>query len=155
MLGQVIGRTDTVILGRVGYESWAVDFANSDDPFAGFINSVPKHVASRTLKGPLKWQNSTLIKGDVVSYVRDLKQGSGPEVQVHGSGDLIQTLLRNDLIDEFGLWIFPVVIGLLPLALALEIYLLIDNILDNKDYHVIADMPMPGRIVAAGATLEF
>src|SRR5882724_150512 len=66
-LGKVILSTDTVILGRVGYEEWAGFWpkAEQDEGFASFINSVPKHVASRTLKGKLAWENSTLIKGDV------------------------------------------------------------------------------------------
>jgi dihydrofolate reductase len=58
------------------------------------------------------WNNSTLIKGDVAKYVAELKRSDGPEIQVHGSGDLIQTLLQNDLVDEFHLMIFPVVLGL-------------------------------------------
>ena len=69
-----------------------------------------KHVASRT-RDELEWSNSTLIAGDVAEYVADLKGQDGPEIQVHGSPGLIQTLLENDLIDEFRLWIFPVVLG--------------------------------------------
>ncbi|TME60842.1 MAG: dihydrofolate reductase, partial [Chloroflexi bacterium] len=65
---------------------------------------------SRTLKS-VEWNNSTLIKGDVPKYVSELKKQSGPEIQVHGSGDLIQTLVRNDLVDEFHVWTFPVVLG--------------------------------------------
>jgi dihydrofolate reductase len=57
------------------------------------------------------WNNSTLIKGDVPAYVTNLKQQSGPEIQVHGSGQLIQTLLQNDLVDEFHLLVFPIVLG--------------------------------------------
>jgi dihydrofolate reductase len=74
------------------------------------LNSAPKHVASRTLTN-VEWNNSTLIKGDVPKYVSELKKQSGPEIQVHGSGDLIQTLMRNDLVDEFHVWTFPVVLG--------------------------------------------
>jgi dihydrofolate reductase len=83
---------------------------HADAPGADVINGSRKHVASRRLERT-DWQNSTLIQGDVVDYVRKLKDEQGPEIQVHGSGELIQTLLRNDLIDELRLWIFPVVLG--------------------------------------------
>jgi dihydrofolate reductase len=111
MLGQVIERTDTVILGRVGYESWAVDFAGSDDPFADFINSVPKHVASTTLKGPLKWQNSTLIEGDVPEFVRKLKTSAGKEIAVMGGITIVRSLFRAGVIDELTLITHPVIAG--------------------------------------------
>ena len=70
------------------------------------MNTARKHVASRTLRS-VDWNNSTLINGDVANYVSELKKQSGPEIQVHGSGDLLQTLLKNDLIDEFQVWTFP------------------------------------------------
>jgi dihydrofolate reductase len=111
MLGQVIEKTDAVILGRVGYESWAVDFAGSSDPFAGFINTVPKHVASSTLKGPLKWQNSTLIKGDVPDFVRKLKAGAGKEIAVMGGIQIVRSLFLAGVIDELTLITHPVIAG--------------------------------------------
>ena len=74
------------------------------------MNSVKKYVVSRTLD-EASWNNSTLITGNVVQAIRNLKEQKGPEIQVHGSGNLIQTLLKHDLIDEFRLWIFPVTIG--------------------------------------------
>jgi dihydrofolate reductase len=111
MLGQVIEKTDTVILGRVGYESWAVDFANSDDPFAGFINSVPKYVASTTLRGPLTWQNSTLIEGDAAEFVRQLKAGTGKEIAVMGGITIVRSLFLAGLIDELTLITHPVIAG--------------------------------------------
>lgn len=80
------------------------------DPAADALNRVPKHVASRTLER-VDWSSSILIRGDVVRYVSDLKKEDGPEIQVHGSGDLVQTLLRHDLIDVLRLWTFPVVLG--------------------------------------------
>jgi dihydrofolate reductase len=81
-----------------------------EGPIADQLNSTRKHVASWTLER-VEWNNSTLITGDVAEYVAELKRQSGPEIQVHGSPGLIQTLLRHNLIDEFRLWIFPVVIG--------------------------------------------
>ena len=99
-----------LLLGRKTYEIFAGFWPNSTDPGADVLNRARKHVASRTLKS-VDWNNSTLIKGDVAKYVAELKRSDGPEIQVHGSGDLIQTLLRNALVDEFHLMIFPVVLG--------------------------------------------
>jgi dihydrofolate reductase len=71
---------------------------------------LPKYVASRTVDR-VEWNNSTLLKGDVADAVAGLKRGSGPEIQVHGSGNLAHTLIRRDLIDEHRLWFMPVVLG--------------------------------------------
>ena len=79
-------------------------------PVADKLNSVKKYIVSRTLN-EVNWNNSTLIKGNVVQAIKNLKEQNMPEIQVHGSGNLIQTLLKHDLIDEFRLWIFPVTIG--------------------------------------------
>lgn len=101
-----------LLLGRKTYEIFAAywPYAKSDDPIAGKINSAKKYVASTTLE-KLDWSNSTLIKGGIVPEIKRLKQQDGPELQVHGSGNLIQTLLKDDLIDEFRLKIFPVTFG--------------------------------------------
>ena len=74
------------------------------------LNSAKKYVVSTTLD-KLQWSNSTVVSGDVVKEIRALKQQDGPELQVHGSANLIQTLLKNDLVDEFRLKIFPVTLG--------------------------------------------
>jgi dihydrofolate reductase len=112
LMGQMIGVTDTVILGRVGYESWAKDFGEGDDEFFGpFINNVPKFVASKTLKGPLKWQNSTLIAGDVEAFVRDLKSQDGGEIAVMGGITIVRSLFLAGLLDELTLITHPVVAG--------------------------------------------
>jgi dihydrofolate reductase len=100
-----------LLLGRRTYEIFAAHWPYvSDDSMADKLNSIPKHVASRTLDA-VEWNNSNLITGDVAEYVARLKDQPGPEIQVHGSGNLIQTLLQHDLVDEYRLWIFPVVIG--------------------------------------------
>jgi dihydrofolate reductase len=99
-----------LLLGRGTYEIFAAHWPYDEGPIADQLNSTRKHVASASLDR-VEWNNSTLITGDVPAYVETLKSQDGPEIQVHGSPGLIQTLLKHDLIDEFRLWIFPVVIG--------------------------------------------
>jgi dihydrofolate reductase len=113
VLGVMMGATDTVLMGRVGYEAWAKDFGEGpEDPFfGGFINNVPKYVASRTLKGVLGWKNSSLIPGDLEAFVRDLKQQPGKEIAVMGGISLVRQLLFAGLLDELTLITHPVVAG--------------------------------------------
>jgi dihydrofolate reductase len=99
-----------LLLGRGTYEIFAAHWPYDEGPIADHLNSTRKHVASTTLE-KAEWNNSTLITGDVAKYITDLKSQDGPEIQVHGSPGLIQTLLEHDLIDEYRLWIFPVVVG--------------------------------------------
>jgi dihydrofolate reductase len=99
-----------LLLGRGTYEIFAAHWPYDEGPIADHLNTTRKHVASRTLEA-VEWSNSTLIEGDVADYVRELKAGDGPELQVHGSPGLIQTLLEHDLIDEYRLWLFPVALG--------------------------------------------
>lgn len=100
-----------LLLGRKTYEIFASYWPNAqNEPGATELNAAKKYVASTTLTN-LNWKNSILLKGDVVEEVKKLKQTEGPEIQVHGSSNLIQTLLKNDLVDEFRLKIFPVTIG--------------------------------------------
>jgi dihydrofolate reductase len=99
-----------LLLGRGTYEIFAAHWPYSEGPIADQLNNTRKHVASRTLE-QVDWNNSTLITGDVADYVARLKSQDGPEIQVHGSPGLVQTLLQHDLVDEFRMWIFPVVIG--------------------------------------------
>ena len=82
----------------------------SEEDGAAIFNEAAKYVASRG-RPTLEWSNSVLIEGDAAEGIAALKQEDGPELQVHGSANLIQTLLRHDLIDPFRLWVFPVVIG--------------------------------------------
>ena len=109
-MGRWMARPFDLLLGRRTYEIFAAHWPFSDDPGAHMLNDARKHVASRTLDR-VEWANSTLIEGDVAEAVRALKAEDGPELQVHGSSELIQTLLANDLVDQLRLWIFPVVLG--------------------------------------------
>jgi dihydrofolate reductase len=99
-----------LLLGRGTYEIFAAHWPYAEGPIADRLNATRKHVASTTL-GRVEWSNSTLIAGDVAEYVEALKREDGPEIQVHGSPGLIQTLLRHDLVDEYRVWTFPLVIG--------------------------------------------
>src|SRR5688500_1192435 len=99
-----------LLLGRGTYEIFAAHWPYDEGPIADHLNGTRKHVASTTLDR-VEWNNSTLIEGDVADYVETIKAEDGPEIQVHGSPGLIQTLLEHDLIDEFRLWICPVVLG--------------------------------------------
>ena len=112
MVGQMSKPFD-LLLGRKTYEIFAAHWPyveTHDDPIAAGINNAKKYVASKTLT-KLDWSNSELIRGDVAKEVKKLKEQDGPEIQVHGSGNLIQTLLRHDLVDELWLKIFPVTLG--------------------------------------------
>jgi dihydrofolate reductase len=115
MMGQAMGETfakrPELLLGRKTYEIFAAYWPNArDEPGADNLNNAKKYVVSRTLD-KVDWDNSTLIKGDVVKEITRLKGFDGPELQVHGSSNLIQTLLKHNLIDELHMWIFPVAIG--------------------------------------------
>jgi dihydrofolate reductase len=82
-----------------------------DSPFKDMLNNAPKYVASRTRREPLPWPNSTLLKADVPDAVAQLRQPPGKDLNVMGSGELIQTLMRHDFIDEYLLLIHPLVLG--------------------------------------------
>jgi dihydrofolate reductase len=99
-----------LLLGRKTYEIFAAHWPHTDEPGAAELNAATKYVASRTLDA-VEWENSVLLQGDVVEAVAELKSGDGPDIQVHGSSDLLQTLLRNDLVDRLRMLIFPVVLG--------------------------------------------
>ncbi len=104
---------DGFLLGRKTYDIFAnywPKMTDPDDPIATALNSRPKYVVSRTLDR-VTWKNSSLLEGDVVAAVRGLRQRAGRTVQTWGSTELLQTLLKNDLIDEYRLFIFPVVLG--------------------------------------------
>jgi dihydrofolate reductase len=100
-----------LLLGRKTYDIFAGYWPNSTEPGADKLNSAKKYVVSTTLKEP-EWKNSTVLSGDVVQQIRELKEQAGPELQVHGSANLIQTLLQFDLVDELRLKLFPIILGM-------------------------------------------
>jgi dihydrofolate reductase len=104
--------SDALLLGRVTYEGFAAAFASSTDgnPAAEMMNNIPKYVVSRTLE-KAEWRNSTLLKGDAAEEVARLKRQPGKNINVSGSIELLQTLLRHGLVDELGLLVHPVVVG--------------------------------------------
>jgi dihydrofolate reductase len=109
-MGEQMGKPFDLLLGRKTYELFASFWPRQTDPTADSLNSAQKYVASHK---PMKldWAKSKQLTGDVVKEIQKLKQQDGPDLQVHGSGDFIQTLLKNDLVDELWLKIFPVTLG--------------------------------------------
>jgi dihydrofolate reductase len=110
--GEGMAQTDAQLFGRKTYEIMAAYWPNapSDDPYAKHLNSVQKYVASRTLKD-VEWQNTTLLEGEVAEQVAELKEQAGKNISVLGSGNLVQTLIENDLVDEYVLAVYPIVLG--------------------------------------------
>jgi dihydrofolate reductase len=100
-----------IVLGRRTYDIFAAYWPHAtDEAGAKPLNDATKYVASRG-HPTLEWSESILIEGDAAEGIAALKKEDGPELQVHGSGNLIQTLLRHNLVDEYRLWVFPLVIG--------------------------------------------
>jgi dihydrofolate reductase len=111
VMGEAMSKPFDLLLGRKTYDIFAAFWPNASDDAGGKpLNDATKYVASRS-QPTLAWGPSVLIEGDAAEGVAALKEGNGPALQVHGSGNLIQTLLRHNLVDEFRLWVFPVVIG--------------------------------------------
>jgi dihydrofolate reductase len=106
------GKDRELVLGRKTYEIFEAywPYQSADDPIAATLNATKKYVASRT-RTTLQWNNSTLLRGDAVSAIKALKSQAGPDLQIIGSGNLIQTLQTASLIDEYNVWTFPVVLG--------------------------------------------
>ena len=109
-MGKEMGHKFDLLLGRRTYDIFASYWPHVNEPGADLINNATKYVATHR---PLTtdWKKTVRLEGDIVEAIRKLKKESGPEIQVHGSGTLIQTLLKHDLVDEFWLKIFPVTIG--------------------------------------------
>jgi dihydrofolate reductase len=112
-MGEMMERIDTALLGRVGYQQWAEYWpkAERDAEFAGFINPLPKFVASRTLSGELEWQNSHLIEGPLEDFVVDLKNSDGGDIGIFSSISLVRQLLFAGLLDSLMLMVHPVIAG--------------------------------------------
>lgn len=104
--------TDAYLFGRKTYEKMVAYWpaAPGDDPLAAHLNAMPKYVASRTSRN-LTWHNATLLEGDAAGAVAELKERPGKNIAVLGSGDLAQTLIENDLVDEYRLFVHPIVLG--------------------------------------------
>jgi len=110
-MSRIMGAPFDLLLGRRTYEIFASFWPTAPEEAGGQpLNDATKYVASRS-RPELGWGPAVLLEGDVAERVSELKAGDGPELQVHGSGNLLQTLLRRSLIDEFHIWRFPVVIG--------------------------------------------
>ena len=112
-MGEIFREVDAFLLGRRTYEIFAASWPNATDPndmVARSLNTLPKYVASSMLHDP-QWANTTVLQGDLGSAVRRLKEREGRELQVHGSGRLVQFLLANDLVDRLNLLVFPVIVG--------------------------------------------
>jgi dihydrofolate reductase len=108
-----MSRPFDLLLGRKTYEIFAGYWPNHNphgDPIAAGLNNATKYVVSKTLTKP-GWNTSVVLSGDVVGQIKKLKEGNGPDLQVHGSGNLIQTLMKHDLVDELWLKIFPLTLG--------------------------------------------
>lgn len=109
VMGEQMDRPFDLLLGRKTFEIFASYWPHHEDEGAG-INAATKYVTSQTLTTH-DWHKTVFLKGDVVAEINKLKAQDGPDLQVHGSGDLIQTLLKHDLVDELWLKIFPIVLG--------------------------------------------
>jgi dihydrofolate reductase len=102
--------SDALLLGRRTYEGFAEAWPSRTGEFADKFNSMPKFVVSQTMKDA-EWNNSTIISGDVAQEVAKLKEQTGGDILVNGSAQLVDTLMQHDLIDEYRLMVFPVVLG--------------------------------------------
>jgi dihydrofolate reductase len=112
--GEETSDNEPLLLGRATYEGFAASWpqrSDEDDPGASYFNATRKYVVSTTLKEPLEWNNSVQIKDNIVEEISKLKQEDGPSIVVHGSGRLIQTLMQHDLVDQYRLLIYPLILG--------------------------------------------
>jgi dihydrofolate reductase len=102
--------SDALLLGRVTYEGFAEAWPSREGEFADMFNSMPKYVVSSTLRAP-EWNNTTVLEGDLAEEVAELKEKYAGDIVVHGSAQLVQTLLERDLVDELRLMVFPLLLG--------------------------------------------
>jgi dihydrofolate reductase len=108
--GEESSASDALLLGRVTYQGFAVAWSGSKAEGADYFNSVRKYVVSTTLD-KVEWNNSTLIKDNIVEEITKLKQQDGQDIAIHGSATLVQTLMQHDLVDRYRLLVYPVVVG--------------------------------------------
>src|SRR5918997_4152496 len=109
-----LAAADALLLGRKTYEGFAAAWPQMEEQtgeYGAWMNGYPKYVVSTSLREPLEWRNSTLIKGDLAEEVLRLKEQPGKDILVFGSGELVNTLMQHGLIDDFRLMVFPVVVG--------------------------------------------
>jgi dihydrofolate reductase len=110
--GGIMGKPMALLLGRRTYDDfYSVWPKRKDSPFSAMLDNMPKYVASRTLKSPLAWMNSTLLDGDAADAVASLKPKLDLDLLIMGSGDLIRSLMRRNVVDEYVLLIHPLVLG--------------------------------------------
>jgi dihydrofolate reductase len=111
--GEETSANEPLLLGRVTYQGFAASWPQRTDEASGgvYFNGTRKYVVSTTLPEPLEWNNSVLLKGNVVEEVTKLKGEDGPAIVVHGSGRLVQTLMQHDLVDRYRLLVYPLVLG--------------------------------------------
>jgi dihydrofolate reductase len=112
--GAGMAAADAMLLGRVTYQEFASYWPHqnsADQPFTDYLNNTPKYVVSTTLERPLEWQNSTLIKGIVAEAIAKLKRQPGKDIGIVGSGTLVRSLLREDLLDDLRFMVHPIVMG--------------------------------------------
>lgn len=109
-LDEALG-SDALLLGRTTYEGFAAAWPSRDGEFADKFNNMPKYVVSTTLEEPLEWNNSTLIEENVADEISTLKREQSGDILVNGSAQLVQTLMEHDLVDEYRLMTFPIVLG--------------------------------------------
>jgi dihydrofolate reductase len=102
--------SDALLMGRVTYEIHAAAWPNEKDGFADLMNSIPKYVVSSTLE-KLEWNNSRLIKGDITEEIKKLKREINRNILIDGGSDLVNLLMQHDLIDEYRLLVYPIVLG--------------------------------------------
>jgi dihydrofolate reductase len=107
---QLLMASDALVMGRLTYEAFATTWPTAHDDFGDRINAMSKYVASTTLDDP-EWNNTTVIEGDVVDAVRDLKGQPGQNILLYGTGSVARELMKHDLVDEHHLWVHPVIVG--------------------------------------------
>ncbi len=148
-----LSASDALLLGRATYEGFAAawpQMAEQTGEYGAMMNGYPKYVVSTTLEESLEWNNSTLIKGNVAEEINKLKQQPGKDILVFGSGDLVNSLMQHDLIDEYRLMVFPVVVGggkrLFQVANDTKALRLVDTKVFGSGVVVLTYQPEDGRV---------